>query len=718
MNVLLLSPGNSCRPDGNFGDPHLVALGSYVQSRTEARVEVIDLDYERLTERPDSQRIFSHDFALVGISCYSSYDYLTSFYLAKEIRERNPEVVLVVGGYHASARPGDFLNLPDSPLEEETPFDHVVIGEGELPLTRIVNAATRGERLPQKTFGPEPLPDLDDLPSMDWSLLDRYRAVADRIGSQAAISFSRGCPFGCSFCMERSKGESIWRAWSPERAEAELLAFNDWLPLANRTLFISDAVFGLRSSWRREMLDRMTRLKDLARKNWTLTRVDCITSGDIDRYAQANFGVGIGLESGDSDMLRLTGKIGQPDVFYDRFLEFAAEAGKADLPWGANVIVGHPGETADTMSRSADFARRLFTETENLTGFLSVDPFRFYPGCQVDHQLSWYESEFGAKVHRPRWWNYSEQSFTSEWVDPSTELDYRSREKLTEKLFRPIVDTVGQRFSYRGNAADYFRRSVERSRQAFWPGYRLRFLLDYQLWQKLTGAGNGQLIDDPDAVELLREARSNTIATIQSQREVACDPAVVEALIDAPRERFVHEKHILESYLDKALPLTDDSRATISALHAYLINFALLQLEPGDRLLDIGGGTGYGAAVASRIVGPAGHVTSYEIIEHLAEQAAKNLADRTNVTVIAGSGLADIDLPPFNKAVFGCAVKEIPQQIIDALPEGGRIVAPLRPAEAEHQTLTCLIRRDGQLHQSTHGPVRYVPASAHPGRDC
>jgi protein-L-isoaspartate(D-aspartate) O-methyltransferase len=711
MNVLLLSPGNSCRPDGNFGDPHLVALASYVQSRTDARVEVIDLDYERLTKRPNPERVFSRDFSVVGISCYSSYDYLTSFYLAKEIRKRNPEAVLVVGGYHASARPTDFLNLVESPLEEESPFDHVVIGEGELPLTRIVEAANRGERLSQPTLGPEPLPDLDDLPPLDWSLLDRYRAVADQIGSQAAISFSRGCPFGCSFCMERSKGESIWRAWTPQRAEVELLAFNDWLPLANRTLFISDAVFGLRSSWRREMLDRLARLNHLARKTWTLTRVDCITAGDIDRYARANFGVGIGLESGDPHMLRLTGKIGQPDVFYDRFLEFADRAGKANLPWGANVIVGHPGETVETMTQSAEFAHRLFTKTDNLTGFLSVDPFRFYPGCQVDRQRSWYESEFGAKVHRPRWWNYSEQSFTSEWVDPSAELDYRAREKLTAKLFRPIVDAVGQRFAYNGNASNYFRRGVERSRQAFWPGYRLRFLVDYQLWQKLTGAGNGRLIDNPDAADLFREARSNTIAGIRSKRATRYSKTIIEAVVDEPRERFVPKKHVLESYLDKAMPLTDDSRATISALHAYLTNFELLQLQPGDQLLDIGGGTGYGAAVASRIVGPAGHVTSYEIIEQLAQQAAENLADRTNVTVVAGSGLTDIDFPPFNKAVFGCAVSMVPQQLIDALPEGGRIVAPLQTADSDDQTLTCLIRHDGKIRESTHGAVRYVRAT-------
>jgi len=145
VSVLLISPPRSWRPDGNFGDSHLVALGSFLEARTGARVEVIDLDYERFLQAPHPERVFGRNFFVVGISCYSSYDYLTAFYLGREIRRSNPSAILVVGGYHPSARPGDFLDLPGSELDEPSPFDHVVVGEGELPLARIVRAAARGE---------------------------------------------------------------------------------------------------------------------------------------------------------------------------------------------------------------------------------------------------------------------------------------------------------------------------------------------------------------------------------------------------------------------------------------------------------------------------------------------------------------------------------------------------------------------------------------------
>ena len=67
-----------------FGDPHLVALGSHLQSRTGAKVELIDLDYERFLPSPDPGRVFSREFSVVGVSCYSSYDYLTAFYLGRD----------------------------------------------------------------------------------------------------------------------------------------------------------------------------------------------------------------------------------------------------------------------------------------------------------------------------------------------------------------------------------------------------------------------------------------------------------------------------------------------------------------------------------------------------------------------------------------------------------------------------------------------------------
>lgn len=717
VRVLLVSPGCQGRLDGDFGDPHLVALGSYLQARAGAQVEVIDLEYERHLASGDPGRVFSRDFAVVGISCYSSLDYLSAFYLGCEIRRQNPGAILVTGGYHPSARPGDFLSLPGSELEEPSPFDHVVVGDGELPLARIVAAAGRGERPSEKVLGPEPLADLDDLPPLDWSLLDRYRPIARTLGGQVTISFSRGCPFGCSFCMERSKGESTWRAWSPGRAEQELQALDRWLGLAGWNLFIADALFGFDPEWRREMLQRLARLDLGLDKIWTLSRIDLMGPGDAELYHRAGFGVGFGLESGDPEMLRRMGKTAVPESFLGRFLDFARQAARIGLPWGANLLVGHPGETAGSLESSARFVARLFLETGNLTGFLSVDPFRFYPGSLIDRRLPWYVEQYGTRVHRPRWWNYSEQAFTSEWVDPSAGLDYRQTQTLAARWLEPIVRGIAERFAYRGPARDYFQRSVDHALDAFRPPYRLGMLADYHLWRGLTGQGRSRLVDDPEARDLFRRARQEELAQIGPRLEGPPPPTILAAMIDEPRERYVPDDEVLNSWQDAAVLLTEEGNATLSALHAYLVNFTLLDLCPGDRLIEVGGGTGYGAALAARLVGDEGRVVSYEIVPALAALATQNLAGRTNVSLLCCDGLAPAELPPFNKALFTCALGRVPRHYLDALPENGRLLAPLfaDPARTD-QVLTLYTRTKGRLDISRHGPVHYVAAKEGMGR--
>jgi len=708
MSLLLLSPSSSCRPSGDFGDPHLVALGSFVKHRTGVGVEVVDLDYERLLSSPDPRRIFDARFGVVGICCYSSYDYLTAFYLGREIRRHNPEAVLVVGGYHPSARPDDFLHPPDIDADDPSPFDHVIVGEGELPLARIVEAARRGERLSQRVLGPEPLESLDDLPPLDWSLLGRYRAAARSIGGQVAMSFSRGCPFGCDFCMERAKGQSVWRAFSPRRAERELRALHAWLDLRGWKLFIADAVFGLDADWRREMLDRLARLDLGLAKLWTLTRIDLVGEGDAQRYHAANVGVGLGLESGDADMLKLTGKTHDPRGFLDRFVEFARRAADAALPWGANIIAGHPGETAGSMERSAAFCGRLFG-IDSLTGFLCIDPYRFYPGSRIDRNLEWYERTFGTRIHRARWWNYSDQAFTCEWVDPSRELDYRQREALTARLFRPIVQDIARRFAYRGPARDYFLRSVAEAVELLEAPARLRTLNNYHLWRRLTGSPGSSLAQDDVAAGLLREARSAEVGRLASERSVAPNAPLLQALIDEPRERYVPPDRAGNSWRDEPVALDDEGRATVSAIHAYLVNYELLDLGPGDVLLELGGGTGYGAAIASRLVAPGGRVVTVEVDPALAAQARRNLAGG-GVEVICADAMSLSRWPSFTKALFAFAVGAIPTACLDAISEGGRLVAPLIDANGR-QILTLHRRANGALSISRHGEVRYVPAS-------
>ena len=206
--VLLLWPGGLFGGGANFGVPQMLLLAAAIRRRTSAEVEVVDLDMERAFGVVDLARIAARGYDLVGISCYSSYDFLKVEELAKQVRDELPRAWIACGGYHASARPNEFGE----------PFDFVVVGDGEAPMARLASAVVSGKRPLNRVLGPESVPDPNTLPPYDWSLLSRYQPIARKQASQAEIYLSRGCPYDCAFCMERAKRDVSWRALDAERA--------------------------------------------------------------------------------------------------------------------------------------------------------------------------------------------------------------------------------------------------------------------------------------------------------------------------------------------------------------------------------------------------------------------------------------------------------------------------------------------------------------------
>src|SRR5262249_35621812 len=145
-----------------------------------------------------------------------------------------------------------------------------------------------------------------------------------------------------------------------------------------------------------------------------------------------------------------------------------------------------------------------------------------------------------------------------------------------------------------------------------------------------------------------------------------------------PRERFVRPGQEGRAAEDVPLPLDDAGLSTISAPHAYGLSFDLAQLRAGDRVLELGCGTGYGAALAAHVVGPTGHVTTIEIDPTLAARAKELLAGTPNVTALCGDATTDASAPPSaNKVICTFAVESVPRAWLDRLPEGGVLVAPV-----------------------------------------
>jgi protein-L-isoaspartate(D-aspartate) O-methyltransferase len=229
-----------------------------------------------------------------------------------------------------------------------------------------------------------------------------------------------------------------------------------------------------------------------------------------------------------------------------------------------------------------------------------------------------------------------------------------------------------------------------------------------ELGKRLREGANGHPpAHDPDFRAAARACREELAAAIDAQLG-PFDPRHLRALRDVPRERFVRDDDLDRSADDIPLPLDDLGLATISAPHAYLLSFRLVELVPGDRLVELGSGTGYGAALASYIVGDDGMVTTIEIDRALFERTRALLLGVTNVIPCHDDAMSSTRRwDGARKIICTFAVDRIPDAWLDAIPEGGVLVAPVGSRDRDQQ-LTRITRKDNRIQVTHHGGVRYV----------
>jgi protein-L-isoaspartate(D-aspartate) O-methyltransferase len=207
--------------------------------------------------------------------------------------------------------------------------------------------------------------------------------------------------------------------------------------------------------------------------------------------------------------------------------------------------------------------------------------------------------------------------------------------------------------------------------------------------------------------EVARGCRLPLVESIQKQLG-PFEPLLLQALLEVPRERFVRDEDLERSAEDTPLPLDDEGLATISAPHAYMLSFRLLELGPGDVVVELGTGSGYGAALAAFLVGPKGRVLTFEIDPALARWAERSLAGNPNVMVVQGDAVTSAAYwQGAQRVVVTFAVDALPAEWVAALPEGGRLVAPVGPRTRD-QRLVLVRKENGHLLETEHGAVRYV----------
>jgi protein-L-isoaspartate(D-aspartate) O-methyltransferase len=191
------------------------------------------------------------------------------------------------------------------------------------------------------------------------------------------------------------------------------------------------------------------------------------------------------------------------------------------------------------------------------------------------------------------------------------------------------------------------------------------------------------------------------------RRRGISDQAVLRAMEEIPRDMFVEAADRAHAYRDSALGIACGQTISQPFVVAYMTE--QLQLQQNHRVLEIGTGSGYQAAILSRLCG---HVLTIERYRTLADRARARLAELgcDNVEVMLGDGFdVPADAGNFDRIIVTAAMEQIPDALAQRLEPGGVLIAPVGPQQGT-QTLVRLVRTDAGFERKQLVDVRFVPA--------
>jgi protein-L-isoaspartate(D-aspartate) O-methyltransferase len=229
----------------------------------------------------------------------------------------------------------------------------------------------------------------------------------------------------------------------------------------------------------------------------------------------------------------------------------------------------------------------------------------------------------------------------------------------------------------------------------------MRIIAQYLVLAAIAATGCGQ--QAPSPVDFA--AQRQRMVEQQLKSRGIKDGRVLAAMAKVPREEFIPADQRAEAYQDGPLPIGYDQ--TISQPYIVALMTEQLQPKPDDRVLEIGTGSGYQAAILAELVAD---VYTIEIVEPLAKtaEAALQRLGYKNVHLKVGDGYKGWPGEgPFDAIIVTCAPDNVPQPLIDQLKDGGRMVIPV--GERFAQQLYLLEKKNGQLKESVTLPVRFVP---------
>lgn len=363
--------------DGFYPPLGLMYVASYAKKNTDHQIEILDTQVERMDYNQIEEEIKVRQPDLVGIQAmtFTMIDVILTVKLVKKVNEN---IQVVLGGPHVNIYPYETINMRE--------VDYLVLGEGEIPFTELIQNLGNKTKLRQVkglvfkdaenliNTGPRDLlNDLDVLPFPDRHLVpyDRYYSVIAKRSPVTTMMTSRGCPHKCLFCDRPHLGKRF-RARSPKNIVEEI---EDCVELGIKEIIFYDDTFTINKK----------RTLDICREiieggidiGWSIrARVDTVDENVLAMLKRAGCErIHYGVEAGTAEILKILRKGIELDQV-EKVFKMTKDVGISTL---AYFMIGSPYETREQIMKTIDFAMKLradFTIFSITTPFPATDLYR------------------------------------------------------------------------------------------------------------------------------------------------------------------------------------------------------------------------------------------------------------------------------------------------------------------------------------------------------
>lgn len=468
------------QPTESFGDMRFLSesflrISNYLNSRIDElqdiiKEEYLDLRFEnlplfcpetilqfRMALKNLLLKIYkSFEFNIAAICCYTSFTYLNSIEVAWMIKKFiNPNCYIIVGGFHPSVKSKDFFSekIPNFfrnySHSKATPFDALIIDEGEIPFFHIIQNIMNGTLKMRKDLSKNPivlereiLEDLNELPLIDLNLFKKYKNAINQKG-EFYLSFNRGCLYRCKFCSSsktsKMKSYRNVRLKSVDKCISEIkkIINTKWLKLEK--LMINDPILFPQRSQKELFLKELEKLliqNHIPFRIYIHDRMELCSDSDLMLYKKLNIIPGFGLETGSPTLLCRLGKfLGKNNNLknakeYLKLTEhFIKKSNELDTPIVFLCMGVTPGVDKNTIEEEkAFFFGKRFSDGKSLIDKykinLQIQKFGLLPGNTFYDQG---ERIFDTKYHFKEWYRTifeKEQALYSTIFETSKELAF------------------------------------------------------------------------------------------------------------------------------------------------------------------------------------------------------------------------------------------------------------------------------------------------------